>query len=176
MNFDPVLCVKKRFESNSSIYDKRGASFRWSFGPLSAWGSIESTTILTTHPSLETGAQFSWYRGVDQKSIILSDRKFGEKKWFYSTFQMDQNKFSSRGSRFINSRNSISLSKLYLDVSKSKLLQTRNPFRMRLSWNRHPFGSNWMALNQHCLAMNFHLLICLDFHWRKNSNSSTCNI
>ena len=29
-----------------------GASFRWSFGPLSAWGSIESTTILTTHPSL----------------------------------------------------------------------------------------------------------------------------
>ena len=28
------------------------ASFRWSFGPLSAWGSIESTTILTTHPSL----------------------------------------------------------------------------------------------------------------------------
>ena len=31
---------------------KRGASFRWSFGPLSAWDSIESTTILTTHPSL----------------------------------------------------------------------------------------------------------------------------
>ena len=30
-----------------------GASFRWSFGPLSAWGSKESTTILTTHPSLE---------------------------------------------------------------------------------------------------------------------------
>jgi len=29
-----------------------GASFRWSFGPHSAWGSIESTTILTTHPSL----------------------------------------------------------------------------------------------------------------------------
>ena len=29
-----------------------GASFRWSFGPLSAWGSIESTTIVSTHPSL----------------------------------------------------------------------------------------------------------------------------
>ena len=28
------------------------ASFRWSFGSLSAWGSIESTAILTTHPSL----------------------------------------------------------------------------------------------------------------------------
>ena len=30
----------------------RGASFRLSFGLLSAWRSIESTTILTTHPSL----------------------------------------------------------------------------------------------------------------------------
>ena len=30
----------------------RGASFRWSFGPLFAWGSRESTTILTTHHSL----------------------------------------------------------------------------------------------------------------------------
>ena len=29
-----------------------GASFRWSFCPLCAWGSIESTTILTKHPSL----------------------------------------------------------------------------------------------------------------------------
>ena len=31
---------------------KGSASFRWSFGSLSAWGSIESTTILTTHPRL----------------------------------------------------------------------------------------------------------------------------
>ena len=31
-----------------------GASFRWSFSPLSAWGSIESTTILITHPSLSS--------------------------------------------------------------------------------------------------------------------------
>ena len=29
-----------------------GASFRWSFGPHSAWSSIESTTILTPHSSL----------------------------------------------------------------------------------------------------------------------------
>ena len=29
-----------------------GASFRWSFGPLSVWGSIDATTILTTRPSL----------------------------------------------------------------------------------------------------------------------------
>ena len=29
-----------------------GASFRWSFGPLFAWGSKESTTMLTTHSSL----------------------------------------------------------------------------------------------------------------------------
>ena len=33
---------------------RRGASFGWSFGPHSAWGSIESTTILTKHPSLQT--------------------------------------------------------------------------------------------------------------------------
>ena len=30
-----------------------GASFRWSFDPLSAWDSTESTTILNTHHSLE---------------------------------------------------------------------------------------------------------------------------
>ena len=29
-----------------------GRSFRWSSGPNSAWGSKESTTIFTTHPSL----------------------------------------------------------------------------------------------------------------------------
>ena len=31
---------------------KRDAYFRWSFGPISAWGSIESTTILTKRYSL----------------------------------------------------------------------------------------------------------------------------
>ena len=35
------------------MYLNGGASFRWSIGPFSAWGSIESTTILTTHSSLE---------------------------------------------------------------------------------------------------------------------------
>ena len=30
-----------------------GSFFRWSFGPLFTLGSIESTAIVTTHPSLE---------------------------------------------------------------------------------------------------------------------------
>ena len=42
--------------SDQELYDiervNGGASSRWSFGPHSAWGSIESTTILTTQPSL----------------------------------------------------------------------------------------------------------------------------
>ena len=29
---------------------KRGTSSRWSFGPNSAWGSIETTTMGKTHP------------------------------------------------------------------------------------------------------------------------------
>ena len=33
-----------------------GASLRWSFGPCSAWGSEESTTISTTHSSLKMRA------------------------------------------------------------------------------------------------------------------------
>ena len=41
------------FISNSNRVLNRGASFRWSFGPLSAWRRIDSTTILITHPSLE---------------------------------------------------------------------------------------------------------------------------
>ena len=39
------------FDRNQLV--NRGASFRWSFGPHSALGSIESTTIFTTHPSLQ---------------------------------------------------------------------------------------------------------------------------
>ena len=35
------------------------ASFRWSFGPNSAWGSIEPTTILATHPSLARGRRLT---------------------------------------------------------------------------------------------------------------------
>ena len=37
-----------------------GASFWWSFRPNSAWDSIESTTILTTHPSLHKSEKNIW--------------------------------------------------------------------------------------------------------------------
>ena len=29
-----------------------GSFFQWSFGPSSAWGSIETTTVGETHPTL----------------------------------------------------------------------------------------------------------------------------
>ena len=46
---------------------KWGASFRWSFGPNSAWGSLETTT--NRHPTLPSeidffGATCSWIRGL----------------------------------------------------------------------------------------------------------------
>ena len=50
------------------------ASFRWSFGPLSAWGSIESTTIPTTHPSLypiRFGGFRPWENEKGQFSFIF---------------------------------------------------------------------------------------------------------
>ena len=51
-----TLCVKVLFLSRDYVTPLNGgASFRWSFGPLFAWGSIESATILTTHPSLLQG-------------------------------------------------------------------------------------------------------------------------
>ena len=60
-----ITKTKKRFiETVRSFRAHRkingGASFRWSFGLLSAWSRIESTTNLTTHPSLElkTDTQF----------------------------------------------------------------------------------------------------------------------
>ena len=37
------------------------ASFRWSFGPLSAWVSIELTTLLTTHPTLFNSPNFRFW-------------------------------------------------------------------------------------------------------------------
>ena len=40
-----------KFDFDTKIVNA-GSSFRGSFGPLSTCGSIESTTILTTHPSL----------------------------------------------------------------------------------------------------------------------------
>ena len=42
----------KRLRQSYKLTLNGGASFRWSFGPLFAWGSIESTTILNIHPSL----------------------------------------------------------------------------------------------------------------------------
>ena len=50
------------FDPKTTQLLNRGASFRWSFGPHSAWSfgrhsSKESTTILTTHPSLD---YFRW--------------------------------------------------------------------------------------------------------------------
>ena len=38
--------------ASSEVRINGGASFRWSFAPHSAWGSIKLTTILTTHHSL----------------------------------------------------------------------------------------------------------------------------
>ena len=47
---------KRTKQKNGGLNPINGnASFRWSFCPQSAWGSIESTTILTTHPSLHPG-------------------------------------------------------------------------------------------------------------------------
>ena len=46
-----------RYDSYFQLFGLNwGASFRWSFGPLSAWGSIEST-VFTTHPSLKLRTQ-----------------------------------------------------------------------------------------------------------------------
>ena len=47
-----------------------GASLRWSFGPHSAWGSIESTTILTTHPSL--GLSVQWMISCMSQKILIT--------------------------------------------------------------------------------------------------------
>ena len=50
-----------------------GASFRRSFGPHSAWGSIESTTILTTHPSLYYSGRLSQLRVRKYLKPMLSN-------------------------------------------------------------------------------------------------------
>ena len=57
----------------------RGAPFRWSFGPHSACGSIESTTILTTHPRL-----------VENSAVFLVDKNvsvFPLFHWFTVPFE-----------------------------------------------------------------------------------------
>ena len=42
---------------------RKGASARWSFGPKSAWGSIETRTIGKTHPKLKTKMEIITRRG-----------------------------------------------------------------------------------------------------------------
>ena len=46
---------KQIFSLFRTVLVNGGASFRWSFVPHFAWDSIESTTILTTYPSLQLG-------------------------------------------------------------------------------------------------------------------------
>ena len=43
------IVTKSVLKSNINV--QWSASFRWSFGPNSAWGSIEMATILKTHPT-----------------------------------------------------------------------------------------------------------------------------
>ena len=49
---EPYNEPENNIEIQNNFQINGGASFRWSFGPLSAWDSIVSTPILTTHPSL----------------------------------------------------------------------------------------------------------------------------
>ena len=58
------------------------ASFRWSFGPHSAWGSIEPTTILTTHPSLvQCAVPYNLYHS-ENSSSFGNRRNFWFAAWF----------------------------------------------------------------------------------------------
>ena len=52
-----------------------GAFFRWSFGRLSAWGCIDSTTILITHPSLVKNTDI-WSSFSSNTFMIKSDMSF----------------------------------------------------------------------------------------------------
>ena len=52
-----------------------GAFFRWSFGRLSAWGRIDSTTILITHPSLVKNTDI-WSSFSSNTFMIKSDMSF----------------------------------------------------------------------------------------------------
>jgi len=54
-------------------YVNRGASFRWSLGPLSVWGCIELKTILTTHPSLVVGIPFVGFLKKIKKRFQLTE-------------------------------------------------------------------------------------------------------
>ena len=68
-----------------------GTSFRWSFGPNFAWGSIESNTILITRPSLPN---FRWAYSslpVHYISVILNSKGF-----LLRRFDKERCKFISR--------------------------------------------------------------------------------
>ena len=60
LNLRPKFLYGNDRKSHADLLINGGASFRWSFGPHSAWGSIESTTILTTHPSLHKSEKNIW--------------------------------------------------------------------------------------------------------------------
>ena len=75
---------------------KGGASFRWSFGPLSTCGSNEATTIITTHPSL-----FNWIPA--HFLITFHDKDFKNVQNIVLTPHSDSIlKINSRNFHFIN--------------------------------------------------------------------------
>ena len=49
---EPIVVLRNCYR-NLTWTVNGSASLRWLFGPNSAWGGIESTTILTTHLSLQ---------------------------------------------------------------------------------------------------------------------------
>ena len=60
-----------------------GASFRWSFGPLFAWVSIESTTILTTHPSLLV-TESGWHQSEKMQNNSNYIKLFAYLVWIWT--------------------------------------------------------------------------------------------
>ena len=65
-----------------------GASFWWSFGPNSAWGSLETTPIVNMHPSL-----------VNPKWLIILNRMTF---WFKIAFGHEKAFISFKSTFFIN--------------------------------------------------------------------------
>ena len=70
VNFE-IICkfFDKQRGLNRSLL-KSGVSFWWSFGSNSAWGSIETTTIGKTHPTLEMLLKISL---MGRKTLYLSE-------------------------------------------------------------------------------------------------------
>ena len=77
-----IVLVLGQFQSHTSIL-KWGASFRWSFRPNSAWGSIETMPI-GTRPTLF----FCHQRPISQLklSFRVFDRPFSLRLDFVKTF------------------------------------------------------------------------------------------